>query len=59
MVALRKDVKVGLTIGAIAVSVVGVYAGLSALAGEKPAANIATLNTGDAGGERTAPLQEL
>ena len=32
MVALRKDVKVGLTIGAIAVSVIGVYAGLSALA---------------------------
>ena len=37
MVALRKDVKVGLTIGAIAVSVIGVYAGLSALAGDKPA----------------------
>lgn len=39
MVALRKDVKVGLTIGAIAVSVIGVYAGLSALAGEKSTDN--------------------
>lgn len=45
MVALRKDVKVGLTIGAIAVSVIGVYAGLSALAGEKPAGDGATLVT--------------
>jgi nucleoid-associated protein YgaU len=31
MIALRKDVKVGLTIGAIVVAVVGVYAGLSSL----------------------------
>jgi nucleoid-associated protein YgaU len=45
MVALRKDVKVGLTIGAIAVSVIGVYAGLSALAGERPAGDTARLNT--------------
>ena len=45
MVALRKDVKVGLTIGAIAVSVIGVYAGLSALAGERPSGDAVRLNT--------------
>jgi nucleoid-associated protein YgaU len=36
MIALRKDVKVGFTIGGVALGVFGVYLGLSALAGPKP-----------------------
>lgn len=36
MIALRKDVKVGFTIGGIALGVFGVYLGLTALAGGKP-----------------------
>lgn len=36
MIALRKDVKVGFTIGGVVLGVFGVYLGLSALAGEKP-----------------------
>jgi nucleoid-associated protein YgaU len=36
MIALRKDVKVGFSIGGVALGVFGVYLGLSALAGPKP-----------------------
>lgn len=39
MVALRKDVKLGLTLGGIVLSVVGVYVGLSALAGDSSNGN--------------------
>lgn len=41
MVALRKDVKVGLIVGGITLAVVAVYVGLSALSGSSPAKDAA------------------
>lgn len=44
MIALRKDVKVGFTIGGIALGVFGVYLALSALAGPKPDTSLTGAN---------------
>lgn len=44
MIALRKDVKLGFTIGGIVLGVFGVYLGLSALAGQRPDTSLTGAN---------------